>query len=89
VPEPFGARRVTGGGAARAAIAGPAVALSGNNNRLDWRRIVVLPGHTNAFVSTGHGMLGVTLGPASGRAVAEFVRTGRRPEVLEPFRFDR
>jgi glycine/D-amino acid oxidase-like deaminating enzyme len=106
--------------------------LSGNNNRLDWRRVVALarasrhylgdwfthadelpglirdpwvggrpllpdtlpvidriPGHTNAFVSTGHGMLGVTLGPASGRAVAEFVRTGRRPVVLEPFRFDR
>jgi glycine/D-amino acid oxidase-like deaminating enzyme len=106
--------------------------LSGNNNRLDWRRVVALarasrhylgdwfthsdelpglirdpwvggrpllpdtlpvidrlPGHANAFVSTGHGMLGVTLGPASGRAVAEFIRTGRRPEVLKPFRFDR
>jgi D-amino-acid dehydrogenase len=34
-------------------------------------------------------MLGVTLGPASGRAVAEFVRTGQRPDVLAPFRFDR
>lgn len=106
--------------------------LSGNNNRLDWRRVVALarasrhylgnwfthadelpglirdpwvggrpllpdtlpvidriPGHDNAFVSTGHGMLGVTLGPASGQAVAEFVRTGRRPAVLEPFTFDR
>lgn len=106
--------------------------LSGNNNRLDWRRVVALarasrhylgdwfthadelpglirdpwvggrpllpdtlpvidrlPGYANAFVSTGHGMLGVTLGPASGRAVAEFIRAGRRPAVLKPFRFDR
>jgi glycine/D-amino acid oxidase-like deaminating enzyme len=106
--------------------------LSGNNNRLDWRRVVALamasrhylgdwfthadelpglirdpwvggrpllpdtlpvidrlPGYANAFVSTGHGMLGVTLGPASGRAVAEFIRAGRRPDVLKPFRFDR
>ncbi|HEX6354042.1 NAD(P)/FAD-dependent oxidoreductase [Actinophytocola sp.] len=106
--------------------------LSGNNNRLDWRRVVALarasrhylgnwfthadelpglirdpwvggrpllpdtlpvidriPGHGNAFLNTGHGMLGVTLGPASGRAVAEFVHTGQRPGVLEPFRFDR
>lgn len=106
--------------------------LSGNNYRLDWRRVVALarasrhylgdwfthadelpglirdpwvggrpllpdtlpvidrlPGHGNAFVSTGHGMLGVTLGPASGQAMAEFVLTGRRPEVLAPFRFSR
>ncbi|HKS46482.1 MAG TPA: FAD-dependent oxidoreductase [Amycolatopsis sp.] len=106
--------------------------LSGNNNRLDWRRIVALakasrhylgdwfshadelpglirdpwvggrpllpdtlpvidqvPGYANAFVNTGHGMLGVTLGPASGRALTEFVVTGRRPGLLEPFRFDR
>lgn len=117
------------GGATR--IAGT-MELSGNNNRLDWRRVVALarasrhylgdwfthadelpglirdpwvggrpllpdtlpvidrlPGHANAFVSTGHGMLGVTLGPASGRAVAEFIRSGQRPAVLKPFRFDR
>jgi glycine/D-amino acid oxidase-like deaminating enzyme len=102
--------------------------LSGNNNRLDWRRIIAvalasrhylghwfddpddlvslirdpwvggrpflpdglpvidrLPGHDNAFAATGHGMLGVTLG----RRLAEYVTTGRRPAVLEPFRFDR
>ncbi len=106
--------------------------LSGNNGRLDWRRIVaiasgsrhylgrwyddpaelpglirdawvggrpLLPdglpvldrvtGYRNAFVATGHGMLGITLAPASGKALAEYVVTGRRPEVLEPFRFDR
>ncbi len=48
-----------------------------------------IEGRANAFVSTGHGMLGVTLGSASGRALAEFIRTGPRPGVLEPFRFER
>jgi D-amino-acid dehydrogenase len=48
-----------------------------------------LPGHDNAFLATGHGMLGVTLGPATGRALAGFLVTGRRPEVLHPFRFGR
>lgn len=106
--------------------------LSGNNRRLDWRRLVAVaaasrdylgdwyehpddliglirdpwvggrpllpdslpaidrvPGHTNAFVTTGHGMLGITLAPASGRALCDFMLTGRRPEVLGPFRADR
>jgi D-amino-acid dehydrogenase len=106
--------------------------LSGNNNRLDWRRIVAValasrqylgrwfdepddlvslirdpwvggrpflpdglpvidrvPGHGNAFAATGHGMLGVTLGPVTGRGLAEYVLTGRRPEKLTPFGFDR
>ena len=106
--------------------------LSGNNNRLDWRRIVAiargsrhylgpwfehadelaglirdpwaggrpllpdglpvidrLPHHSNAFVTTGHGMLGVTLGPATGRALADHVVSSRRPAVLAPFQFDR
>jgi D-amino-acid dehydrogenase len=48
-----------------------------------------LPGHDNAFAATGHGMLGVTLGPATGHRLAEYVLTGRRPEALAPFRFDR
>lgn len=44
-----------------------------------------LPGLDNAFVSTGHAMLGITLAPASAVAVAELVLTGRTPDVLEPF----
>lgn len=48
-----------------------------------------VPGHENAFAATGHGMLGVTLGPVTGRRLAEYIRTGRRPEALAPFRFDR
>ena len=48
-----------------------------------------LPSRRNAFVATGHGMLGLMLGPATGHALAQFVATGRRPPVLEPFRADR
>lgn len=47
------------------------------------------PGVSNAYVSTGHGMLGITLAPASGAALARYVREHRRPPVLAPFRFDR
>lgn len=106
--------------------------LSGNNNRLDWRRIVAVarasrhylgqwfddpddlvalirdpwvggrpflpdglpvidrvPGTGNAFAATGHGMLGVTLGPVTGSELASYVVTGRRPAALTPFRLDR
>lgn len=48
-----------------------------------------VPGAPNLFVNTGHGMLGITLAPASGRALTEYMLTGRRPEVLAPFRYDR
>ncbi len=46
-----------------------------------------IPNHTNTFVATGHGMLGVTLGPATGRALTDYFLTGHRPSVLNPFRF--
>ncbi|MGW1022345.1 NAD(P)/FAD-dependent oxidoreductase [Streptomyces sp. NPDC002577] len=128
----FGERRAVAspiGGTTR--IAGT-MELSGNNNRLDWRRIVAVarasrhylghwfddpddlvtlirdpwvggrpflpdglplidrvPGHTNAYAATGHGMLGVTLGPVTGRGLADYILTGRRPDGLAPFRFDR
>jgi glycine/D-amino acid oxidase-like deaminating enzyme len=49
----------------------------------------LLPGVPNAYVATGHGMLGITLAPPSGQALAEYLVTGRRPAVLEPFRSDR
>jgi D-amino-acid dehydrogenase len=128
----FGERRVVAspmGGATR--IAGT-MELSGNNNRLDWRRIVAIarasrrylgpwfdepddlmslirdpwvggrpflpdglpvidriPGRDNAYVASGHGMLGVTLAPATGRRLTDYILTGRRPQALTPFRFDR
>jgi D-amino-acid dehydrogenase len=37
------------------------------------------------FVAGGHGMWGMTLGPATGRLLAEFIATGRRPAALAPF----
>ena len=37
------------------------------------------------FVAGGHGMYGVTLGPATGRALAEQVVTGKRSGILAPF----
>ena len=43
----------------------------------------------NLFVATGHAMLGVTLAPASGQAMAGFVLSGARPDPLEPFRLRR
>ena len=104
--------------------------FSGNNRRMDWRRIVavargsrsylgrwftdpddlatqirdpwvgarpLLPDGIpvidrvagNVFVATGHAMLGVTLGPATGAALAGYVKTGQRPDDLAPFRIDR
>jgi glycine/D-amino acid oxidase-like deaminating enzyme len=106
--------------------------LSGNNRRLDWRRIAAtaqasttylgrwfddvddlatqihdpwvgarpllpdglpvidrVPELANAYVATGHGMLGVTLGPATGQTLAQLMLTGQRPATLNPFSFDR
>jgi len=37
------------------------------------------------FVAGGHGMWGMTLGPATGRLLAELIATGRRPQALAPF----
>jgi D-amino-acid dehydrogenase len=43
----------------------------------------------NLFVATGHSMLGVTLAPASGQAMARYVLSGQRPDLLGPFRLGR
>jgi D-amino-acid dehydrogenase len=48
-----------------------------------------LPTRNNAYVATGHGMLGVTLGPASGHALAEAILGRPAPHVLQPFGVDR
>ncbi|HEY7144762.1 MAG TPA: FAD-dependent oxidoreductase [Streptosporangiaceae bacterium] len=37
------------------------------------------------FVAGGHGMWGITLGPATGRLLAEQIATGAMPPVLAPF----
>jgi glycine/D-amino acid oxidase-like deaminating enzyme len=48
-----------------------------------------VPALSNAYVATAHGMLGVTLAPATAAALAGFIVTGARPPVLEPFAFAR
>ncbi|MGA1668643.1 MAG: NAD(P)/FAD-dependent oxidoreductase, partial [Candidatus Nanopelagicales bacterium] len=47
--------------------------------------IGLLPGTANAFVSGGHGMLGVTLGPGSSRALADAMLGRGYPPRLLPF----
>jgi D-amino-acid dehydrogenase len=44
-----------------------------------------LPGYRNLIVASGHAMLGVTLAPATGEAVAELITTGRAPDAIAPF----
>jgi glycine/D-amino acid oxidase-like deaminating enzyme len=44
---------------------------------------------SNLYVATGYSMQGMTLGPPAGRAMAEYVATGRKPDVLAPFALDR
>jgi D-amino-acid dehydrogenase len=45
--------------------------------------------YRNAYLATGYSMLGMTIGPPAGEAMAEFVLTGERPALLEPFRLGR
>jgi glycine/D-amino acid oxidase-like deaminating enzyme len=44
---------------------------------------------SNLYVATGHSMLGITLGPASGKALADYVLSGKRQQLLEPFQLRR
>ena len=39
----------------------------------------------NVFVAGGHGMWGITLGPITGKLIAQLVATGQRSPVLTPF----
>ena len=43
----------------------------------------------NVAINTGHQMLGLTLAPASAEALADFMLTGARPAVLDPFTIHR
>jgi D-amino-acid dehydrogenase len=48
------------------------------------------PGHPGVFVATGHAMLGLTLGPVTGRLVAEYLLDGAPTmdiRALDPGRF--
>lgn len=43
----------------------------------------------NAYLATGYSMLGMTVAPTAGEAMAELILTGERPALLEPFRLER
>lgn len=45
-----------------------------------------LPLPAPVFLATGHSMLGVTSGPPTAVALADYLEADRRPAVLEPFR---
>jgi D-amino-acid dehydrogenase len=44
-----------------------------------------IPGLTNAFVSTGHGMMGVTLAAGTARVMGDLIVDGRLSPALIPF----
>jgi D-amino-acid dehydrogenase len=51
-----------------------------------------VPRLQNVFVASGHGMLGVTLAPGTGEALADLIASNCSSDVLEPFtpaRFER
>jgi D-amino-acid dehydrogenase len=48
-----------------------------------------VPGAPGVYAATGHGMLGVTLGPATGEALVPLVLEDVVPPELEPFSLDR
>ena len=51
--------------------------------------IGALPGRPGLFVATGHGRMGITLGPVTGKLLAQVVLEGSAPRELEPFRIER
>jgi D-amino-acid dehydrogenase len=48
-----------------------------------------VPGEPGLHVATGHAMLGMTLAPATGAALAPVVLGERDAAELAPFRIDR
>ncbi len=44
-----------------------------------------IPGYQNLAVASGHAMLGLTLAPATGEAIAALLTDGRLPEAVMPF----
>lgn len=48
-----------------------------------------VPGRDGLWVATGHGRMGITLGPPTGELLAEAILDGAEPRELEPFRLER
>ena len=86
--------------AARAKKLLPGLRTEGGTERAGWRPMCPdtlpvigrLPTHRNAFIAAGHGQLGLTLGPATARLVADLA-AGREcavsPHPYRPERFGR
>lgn len=49
----------------------------------------LLPGLKNLWLAGGHYRNGVLLAPATGRLIADWIGTGKRPDELVPFRINR
>jgi D-amino-acid dehydrogenase len=52
---------------------------------IDGLPLIGATGSTRVFAAGGHGMWGITLGPVTGRLLAEQMVTGQRVEQLAPF----
>jgi D-amino-acid dehydrogenase len=48
-----------------------------------------VPGRERLFVATGHGRMGITLAPVTGKLLAQAILEGALPPELEPFRSER
>jgi D-amino-acid dehydrogenase len=48
-----------------------------------------VPGHERIFLATGHGRMGITLAPITGKLLAQVILDAASPPELEPFRVDR
>jgi D-amino-acid dehydrogenase len=48
-----------------------------------------VPERDGLYVATGHGRMGITLGPITGKLLAQVVLEGASPRELEPFRIER
>ena len=51
--------------------------------------IGALPSAPNVFAATGHGMMGVTLGPVTGKLISELIQGGSPSLDVVPFASDR
>ena len=48
-----------------------------------------VPEREGLYVATGHGRMGITLGPITGKLMAQVILEGASPRELEPFRIER
>jgi D-amino-acid dehydrogenase len=51
--------------------------------------IGAVPGREGLYVATGHGRMGITLGPVTGKLLAQVILDGASPRELESFRIER